>query len=50
MASLLFEVGPGDPATFAIVAAGLTMVALIAIWLPARGATRIDPIRALRDE
>jgi predicted permease len=50
MASLLFEVKPADPLTYTAVAGVLTVVALVATWLPARGATRIDPIKALRDE
>ena len=50
MASLLFEVKPADPLTYASVAGVLSAVALIATWLPARGATRVDPINALRDE
>jgi ABC-type lipoprotein release transport system permease subunit len=50
MASLLYGVEPGDPATFALVAAALTAVALLATWIPARGATRVDPIAALREQ
>lgn len=50
MASLLFGVRPGDPMTYAAVAAALSAVALLATWLPARGATSIDPIAALRDQ
>jgi putative ABC transport system permease protein len=50
MAALLFEVRPGDPWTFAAVAAVLSSVALLATWLPARAATRVDPIRALREQ
>jgi predicted permease len=50
MASLLFEVRPGDPWTFGAVAAVLSVVALFATWLPARGATRVDPIKALREQ
>jgi predicted permease len=50
MASMLFEVRPGDPWTFAVVAAVLSGVALFATWLPATGATRVDPITALRDQ
>ena len=50
LSSLLFGVKAGDPVTFAIVAAILGAVALIAAFVPARRATRIDPILALRHE
>jgi predicted permease len=49
MSSMLFEVRPGDPATYAVVAVALSAVALLATWLPARGATRVDPITAIRE-
>jgi ABC-type lipoprotein release transport system permease subunit len=49
MSTMLFEVRPGDPLTYATVAAALSAVALLATWLPARGATRVDPIAALRE-
>jgi predicted permease len=47
LGSLLYEVGPTDPATFAGGAAVLVTVALLATWLPARRATRVDPAAAL---
>jgi predicted permease len=48
MSRVLFEVEPSDPATFAAVAAVLAAVAAIASYLPARHATTIDPLSALR--
>jgi putative ABC transport system permease protein len=50
MATLLFEVKPGDPWTFAAVAVGLAVTALAASWIPARKAARVDPLVALRYE
>jgi macrolide transport system ATP-binding/permease protein len=48
--SLLFNIVPSDPLTFAIVAVLLAVVALLATWLPARRAARVDPMSALRFE
>jgi putative ABC transport system permease protein len=50
MESLLFDVSPGDPLTFACVALFLSLVALAACYLPARRAARVDPLASLRRE
>jgi putative ABC transport system permease protein len=50
LSTFLFGVNPFDPLTYVAVTAGLGLVALIATWLPARQATRIDPMLALRAE
>ena len=48
--SLLFEIRPADPLTFGVVCVLLSVVGLAACYLPARRATRVDPLIALRAE
>jgi putative ABC transport system permease protein len=50
MQSLLFGVGQADPVTYGLTALALVIVALAASYVPARRATRIDPLTALRTE
>jgi putative ABC transport system permease protein len=47
---MLFGVEANDPATFATVAGGLFLIALLAAFVPARRASRVDPMVALRYE
>lgn len=48
--SLLFNVSPTDPLTFSFIPIFLCVITLLACWLPARRATRVNPIEALRCE
>jgi putative ABC transport system permease protein len=50
MAGLLIGLSAGDPVTFALVPLILALVILIATWLPARRAVKLDPVAALRSE
>ncbi|HYV64676.1 MAG TPA: ABC transporter permease [Myxococcales bacterium] len=50
LSSQLYGVGSRDPLTYAAISGLLTAVALVASWLPARRATRVDPVIALRTE
>lgn len=47
---LLFQVGPNDPATFVLIGSALTVVALVAAYLPARRGTSVDPVVTLKAE
>jgi ABC-type antimicrobial peptide transport system permease subunit len=48
IASFLFETTSHDPGTFAVVAVLMGVAALLAAWVPARRAARVDPVIALR--
>jgi ABC-type antimicrobial peptide transport system permease subunit len=50
LASLLSGVSPSDPAALGAAAVALGIVALVASWLPARAASRVDPVTVLRME
>ena len=48
--SLLFGIGALDPITFVGVAGAMVLVGLLAAWVPARRASRVDPVEAIRGE
>jgi len=48
--TMLYEIRPNDPATFAAVAVTLALVAVVAAFVPARRASRVDPVIAIRSE
>jgi ABC-type antimicrobial peptide transport system permease subunit len=48
--SVLFQVSAFDPLSFVAVAAVLTLIGAFACWLPARRATKVEPVEALRAE
>ena len=50
LSALLFDVSPTDPLTLAATTTALAGIALVACYVPARRATRIDPIQALKSE
>ena len=50
LSGILYGVGALDPIAFTVAPLVLAIAALIATWLPARRATQVDPIRALRTE
>jgi putative ABC transport system permease protein len=50
MESLIFGVSPTDPVTFSAVSAVLVVIAMLASYVPARRAVRVDPMRSLRVE
>jgi putative ABC transport system permease protein len=49
MKGLLFGISATDPITFVAISLLLTLIGLVASWIPARRATKVDPLEALRD-
>jgi putative ABC transport system permease protein len=49
-ATLLYEVKPTDPLTYVVLSALVLAIAMLASWLPARRAQRVDPVAVLRSE
>ena len=50
MASMLVGVNPTDPITFAAIVALFVLIATVASWIPARRASRLDPMAAIRED
>jgi ABC-type lipoprotein release transport system permease subunit len=47
--NLLYDVQPGDPATYVALALAIVAIAALASWIPARRAQRVDPVGVLRN-